>query len=599
MNTILEIITDELRNIFKNKNYDFKRVNAAISNRPDLCEFQCNACMMLAKQLDKKPIDLANEIVADLKNSKIFAKAEAVMPGFINLNVDKVFLKTYLQDMKKSKNYGFEKKDKKLIVLDFGGPNVAKPLHVGHLRSAIIGESIKRILKFADDRVISDVHLGDWGLQIGLIIEELRHRKPDLVYFDKNFIGEYPKLPPFTIEELEDIYPCASKKIKYTQDASSEEIEKAKEFKEKAMQATYKLQNGDKAFRAIWKHIIDVSVNDLKRNYKKLDVSFDLWKGESDANDYIKELIDILKNKNICYESDGALVVDVSNPDDKTQIPPCLILKSDGASLYATSDLATIIQRQKDYKPDEIIYITDIRQSLHFEQVFRVVRKAGILEENQKLIHIGFGTVNGKDAKPFKTRDGGVMRLENLIKDVSSLVYEKIKSNRDIEDKKAKEIADIVGAAALKYADLSNQASKDYIFDMEKFTSFEGNTGPYILYTIVRIKSILNKYYKDDIPLVDIEKLKEAKTDIEKNLFLELSKFNEVIKNTYNELAPNKLCQYIYSLANCFNSFYHDINILATKDESDKQSYISLISLTKDILDICIDMLGIKAPDYM
>lgn len=599
MYTILDMISRGLKAAFEKKSYDASKVSATVSNRPDLCEYQCNAAMALAKSVGKKPIDIANEVVEELKENPMFSEVAAVMPGFINLRISGEALSSYLKDMARDSAYGMEKEEEKNIVLDFGGPNVAKPLHVGHLRSAVIGESIKRILRFNGDKVIGDIHLGDWGLQMGLIIEELRDRKPDLVYFDENYTGEYPSEAPFTIAELEDIYPKASAKTKYSDDATKEEKEKAESFKARAMEATFKLQNGDKAFRAIWHHIIAVSVSDLKKNYERLDVSFDIWKGESDAQKYIPQLIEDLVSKKLAYESNGALVVDVTNEDDKMEIPPCLIRKSDGAALYATSDLATIVERQKLYRPDEFIYVTDIRQSMHFNQVFRVTRKAKLIDDTQKLVHIGFGTVNGKDGKPFKTRDGGVMRLENLISDVCKLVYDKIKAGRDIEDNEAKKIADIVGVAALKYADLSNQASKDYVFDMDKFTSFEGNTGPYILYTIVRIKSILNKYYKTSAKEVDIDELLVANSPSEKNLSLELAKFNEIMRGAYLELAPHKICQYIYSLSNAFNSFYHEVNILSTEDEKQKRSYLALISFTKDILNTCINVLGIEAPEYM
>lgn len=333
MYTILDMISRGLKVAFEKKSYDAGKVSATVSNRPDLCEYQCNAAMALAKSVGKKPIDIANEVVEELKENPMFSEVAAVMPGFINLRISGEALSSYLKDMARDSAYGLEKEEEKNIVLDFGGPNVAKPLHVGHLRSAVIGESIKRILRFNGDKVISDIHLGDWGLQMGLIIEELRDRKPDLVYFDENYTGEYPSEAPFTIAELEDIYPKASAKTKYSDDATKEEKEKAESFKARAMEATFKLQNGDKAFRAIWHHIIAVSVSDLKKNYERLDVSFDIWKGESDAQKYIPQLIEDLVSKKLAYESNGALVVDVTNEDDKMEIPPCLIRKSDRKSV--------------------------------------------------------------------------------------------------------------------------------------------------------------------------------------------------------------------------------------------------------------------------
>ena len=478
-------------------------------------------------------------------------------------------------------------------MLDYGGPNVAKPLHVGHLRSAIIGESIKRIGRFAGHRVIGDVHLGDWGLQMGLIITELKLRNPGLCYFDENYVGEYPAEPPFTISELEEIYPTASGKSKEDE-----------AYKEAAMQATSELQRGRSGYQALLSHILNVSVADLKQNYEKLNVSFELWKGESDAQPYIPDMVEKMKKDGYAHESDGALVVDVAEETDAKEVPPCIILKSDGASLYSTTDLATIIWRMQDYKPDEIIYVTDKRQALHFTQVFRCAKKTGLVAPEMELKHIGFGTMNGKDGKPFKTRDGGVMRLEYLLKEINDEMLKKIMENRktkenlDISAEEAKEIAQMIALAAVKYGDLSNQASKDYIFDIDRFTSFEGNTGPYILYTVVRIKSILNKYrgLGGDESSADIE---AAHSESEKNLMLELSRFNAVMENAFEETAPHKICSYIYDLANAFNSFYHGTKIMSEENEQTQKSYIRLLALTKAVLEICIDVLGFAAPERM
>ena len=514
------------------------------------------------------------------------------MPGFINLKLSESFLADYMNGMAADEKLGLEEPAKKeTIIVDFGGANVAKPLHVGHLRSAVIGESVKRMGRFLGHNVIGDVHLGDWGLQMGLIIEELRDRKPELPYFDENYTGEYPVEAPFTISELEEIYPAASGKSK---------VDEA--FKERAHQATLKLQKGYPPFRAIWKHIMNVSVADLKKNYSNLNVDFDLWKGESDAEPYIQKMIDTLETQGLVHESQGALVVDVAEEGDAKEIPPCLIRKSDGASLYATSDLATIVEREEDFKPDRYIYVVDKRQAMHFEQVFRVAKKAGIVKPETQMVFLGFGTMNGKDGKPFKTREGGVMRLEKLIADIDEAVYQRIMENRTVSEEEAKETAKIVGLAALKYGDLSNQASKDYIFDTDRFISFEGNTGPYILYTIVRIKSILNKYKENGGQVTEKgveKKILPAKGVSEKALMLQLSKYNEVIENGFAETAPHKICQYIYELANAFNSFYHDTKILSEEDPSVKDSYIGLITLTRRTLEICIGLLGIEAPERM
>lgn len=588
MKKLLELITEEFEKAFEQNEYDKKLGKVVVSNRPDLCQYQCNGAMAGAKLYHKAPIMIANQVVESLQENEMFESVEAVMPGFINIKLNSEFVAKYLNDMKEADKYGCENKAPETIVIDYGGANVAKPLHVGHLRSAVIGESVKRIERFMGNKVISDVHLGDWGLQMGLIITELECRKPDLVYFDESYTGEYPEEAPFTISELEEIYPCASAKSKVDE-----------EFKEKAHQATLKLQSGYAPYTAIWKHIMKVSVEDLKKNYGNLNVDFDLWKGESDAQPYIPGLIQDLIDKKLAYESQGALVVDISKEDDTKELPPCIVRKSDGAALYATSDLATIIQREQDYKPNHYIYVADKRQELHFTQVFRVSKKANIVDENTKMEFLGFGTMNGKDGKPFKTRDGGVMRLENLIAQINKAVYDKIMENRTVSEEEANNTAKIVGLAALKYGDLSNQASKDYIFDIDRFASFEGNTGPYILYTIVRIKSILEKY-KAESGNADVN-LTVINTDngSQMQLMLEVAKFNEIIENAAEELAPHKICSYVYDLSNAFNRFYHETKILAEENQTKKAGYIALINLTINVLEQCIDLLGFSAPDRM
>lgn len=601
MKKILDIISEEIKAAFEKASYASDNVKAVVSNRPDLCEYQCNGAMALAKSAGKAPIMIAEEVVENLKNSEILKDVSAVKPGFLNFNLNEEFLANYLNDMANDENgrFGIDKDaDAKKIVIDFGGPNVAKPLHVGHLRSAIIGESVKRILRFMGNDVTGDVHLGDWGLQMGLIITELKERKPELPYFDESFSGEYPKEAPFTISELEEIYPTASKKTKETLDDGKTLTEAAVAYKTKALDATYKLQMGDKGYRALWKHIMSVSLADLKKNYDNLNVSFDLWKGESDVQDEIAPMVEDFKTKGLAYESDGALVVDVVLDSDTKEVPPCIILKSDGAALYTTTDLATIVQRKRELNPGHIVYVVDKRQDMHFVQVFRCAKKTGIIGEDVKLDFLGFGTMNGKDGKPFKTRDGGVMRLEMLLNDINEEMYKKITSNHDIEENEAKEISKIVGLAAVKYGDLSNQATKDYIFDIDKFTSFEGNTGPYILYTIVRIKSILNKYAEAGGNLTGL-KIGTYCSDSEKNLSLALTGLSAMVENAYAELAPHKICAYIYEVANALNSFYHENKILAEEDENKKKSYLALLLLTKGVLEMCIDLLGFEAPEHM
>ena len=589
MKKILDLITEKMVTAFEEAGYDTKYAKVTLSNRPDLCEYQCNGAMAAAKEYKKAPIIVAGAVVEQLQKDAMFEMVEAVNPGFMNLKLSPEFLAGYLCDMQSDEErLGSEKvAEPKTIMIDYGGPNVAKPLHVGHLRSAIIGESIKRIGQFMGHRVIGDVHLGDWGLQMGLIITELKLRKPELFYFDADYAGEYPVEAPFTISELEDIYPTASGKSKVDE-----------KFKEEAMQATFELQQGRRGYQALLSHILNVSVNDLKKNYENLNVSFELWKGESDAQPYIPEMVQKMKEEGHAYISEGALVVDVKEETDTKEIPPCMILKSDGASLYNTTDLATIVWRMQDYHPDEIIYVVDKRQELYFTQVFRCARKTHLVEADTKLKFLGFGTMNGKDGKPFKTREGGVMRLENLILGINEEMYKKIAENRTVEEAQARETAKVVALSAVKYGDLSNQASKDYIFDMERFTSFEGHTGPYILYTIVRMKSILTKY-KEAGKDASSAKILPAHSESEKSLMIEIGKFNGMMESAFEDIAPHKVCSYIYDLANAFNHFYHETKIMAEEDETIQASYIRLLELTKRALEISIDVLGFSAPDRM
>ena len=588
MKKLVEILTYEVEAAFEKAGYDKQYAKVTLSNRPDLCEYQCNGAMAAVKVYRKAPIMIANDVVAALEGSMCIEKVEAVNPGFINITLDAEFVASYLKKMNAEDKLGVgEPEHKKTIMVDYGGANVAKALHVGHLRPAIIGESVKRIGRYVGHEVIGDVHLGDWGSQMGLVMMELKRRQPELPYFDESFEGEYPTESPFTIEELGEIYPTASAYAKVNE-----------EFKEAALQATYQLQNGHRGYTALWRHIMDVSLPDLKQNYSNLNVEFDLWKGEADAKPYIADMVEYLKKEGYAHEDQGALVVDVKEETDTKEIPPCMILKSDGAALYATTDLATLVEREQVYKPDQVIYVTDKRQEMHFEQVFRCAKKTGIVRPETELKHIGFGTMNGKDGKPFKTRDGGVMRLSELVGDINSKMYEKIVENHAIEENEAKDTAKKVGLAALKYGDLSNQAAKDYVFDVDRFISFEGNTGPYILYTIVRIKSILNKYEETGSKVADCQ-IQKSESASEKALMLEVAKFNLVMENAYEELAPHKVCAYIYDLANAFNRFYHETKILSEENETRKAGFIALLAITKRVLEACIDVLGFEAPERM
>ena len=592
MKKIIDVLQEVMEGGFEQAGYDKKLGFVTVSNRPDLCQYQCNGAMAAAKQYKMAPFQIAEKVVEAVKENDVFEKIEMVKPGFINITVSGKLLVDFGKAMITEEKFGIPAPEKeRTVVIDYGGANVAKPLHVGHLRPAIIGESVKRICRFMGDKVIGDVHLGDWGLQIGLIINEVRHRQPELPYFDADFTGEYPKEAPFTISDLEQIYPHASGYAKEHED-----------YMQEAQQITAQLQEGHPGYIALWQHILSVSIEDLKKNYDKLDVHFDLWKKESDAQPYIPDMVEKMKADGLAYMSEGALVVDVTEEGDKKELPPCLIVKSNGASLYATTDLATIVEREKLFQPDEIIYLADKRQSLHFTQVFRVAKKAKITRPEVGLVFIGFGTMNGKDGKPFKTRDGGVLRLQALREQINEEVYKKMMENRDYEETEAREISETVGLAALKYGDLSNQASKDYIFDIERFASFEGNTGPYILYTIVRIKSLLAKYSQNGGSVSEkgeAGKLMIPNSQSEINLYLTLAKFGDMMQAAYKEKAPHKICQFIYELSENFNHFYHENSILANEDDERKASYIQLLILVKNVLEQCIDLLGFQAPEKM
>ena len=588
MKKLLDLISEEVKKAFAEAGYEEELGRVTVSNRPDLCEYQCNGAMAGAKKYHKAPIVIAGEVAEKLKESAVFSEAVSAAPGFLNLKVKEEFLADYLKEMGEASKFGVSEPGKgKKIIIDYGGPNVAKPLHVGHLRSAIIGESIKRIYRYAGAEVIGDIHLGDWGLQMGLIIYELSLRKPELPYFDEEFDGEYPKEAPFTISELEEIYPMASGKSK--EDAA---------YKEKAMEATFKLQNGVRGYRALWDHIIQVSVEDLRKNYDRLNVEFDLWKGESDVQGRIPGMVEYMKREGYAHESEGALVVDVVKEDDTKEVPPCMILKSDGAALYNTTDLATIEERMEKIAPDELIYVVDKRQELYFEQVFRCARKTKLVKPETELKFLGFGTMNGKDGKPFKTREGGVMRLEYLLEEVYKEMLGKISENKEMSVEEAKKTAEIVALSAVKYGDLSNQASKDYIFDIQRFTSSEGNTGVYLLYTMVRIKSILNKYREQG---GKTEKTQIAVTGNEsaKELMKAVAGFGAMIENAYLETAPHKVCAYMYDLANALNHFYHETKILTQENEAEKSAYIALLALTLRVMEECIGLLGFSAPERM
>lgn len=596
MQTVIDVLSEIFSQAFANAGYDAGLGRVVVSARPDLCQFQCNGAMSAAKQYRKAPLMIANDVIAALPENDVVETVSVVAPGFVNITVKDEFICRYLEEMRAAPDCGFAKTDNpQTIIIDYGGPNVAKPLHVGHLRSAVIGECLKRLNRFAGHKVVADAHLGDWGLQMGLIIHELSLRQPDLPYFDENYQGEYPAEPPFGLKDLEEIYPYASGKSKEDE-----------AYLEAARRATKEMQDGRRGYRALLRHIIGVSLPDLKRNYARLDVDFDLWLGESDADPYIPAMVKMMQDKGFAYKSEGALVVDVKEESDTAPIPPCIILKSDGSAIYETTDLATLVQREQDFHPDRVMYVVDKRQGLHFERVFRCARKTGVVRPETELSFIGFGTVNGKDGKPFKTRSGGTMKLSELLDTVESKVA--IKGEEEMDAAELKELKQIIGLAAIKYGDLMNPCESNYIFDIDKFASFEGNTGPYILYTMVRIKSILAKL-KERHP--DISAALSAaghgaqqfspafSVSSERELALSLTRFSHAVSEAQKKDAPSLICSYIYEISNKFNVFYHDKKILAEENKDTLRALVALITLTLNVLDICINILGFRAPDKM
>ena len=587
MKTVIEDLSEIFTKAFADAGYDKDLGRVVVSARPDLCQYQVNGAMSAAKQYRKAPMMIANDVLAQVPANDLIENISLVAPGFINITVKDSFLTSYMQEMLISPDCGFEKTNTpKTIVFDYGGPNVAKPLHVGHLRSAVIGEALKRMNRFYGNKVIADIHLGEFGLQMGLVIHELSIRQPDLPYFDENYTGEYPTEAPFTLKDLEEIYPCASSKSK------EDEV-----YLTAARQATVELQQGRRGYRALWKHIMNVSLPDLKRNYDRLDVTFDYWLGESDSESYIPDMVQLMKDKGFAYISEGALVVDVKEETDTAPIPPCIILKTDGSAIYETTDLATLVQREHDFKPDRVAYVVDKRQNLHFERVFRCAKKTGIVPPTTELSFIGFGTVNGKDGKPFKTRAGGTMKLSDMLDLVEKAVN--IKDSDQLSAEEVTKLSQIIGLAAIKYGDLMNPSESSYIFDLDKFASFEGNTGPYILYTMVRIKSILAKLKEKNPSVLEKATFAAFTSASERDLALSLTRFSHTINEAVKKDAPSMICSYIYETSNKFNVFYHDKKILAEENETTLKSLVALITLTLNTLNIAINLLGFTAPEKM
>ncbi|NLD86864.1 MAG: arginine--tRNA ligase [Clostridiales bacterium] len=586
MEAITSILTKTVADAFEKCGYDGSNVTVTTSDRLDLCQFQSNSAFAASKRAKKPPFVVAEEVSKALGENPIFEKAEFAKPGFINLTLTDEYLVAHTNKIISDEHMGIvqaERPDK--IILDYGGPNVAKPLHVGHLRPAIIGEAIKRIAIACGHTVIGDIHLGDWGLQIGLVIAELSERYPTYACFTDDFTGDKSEVPEITPEELTEVYPFASNRAK-----------EDREFSLKARVATAELQKGREGYIALWKKIMKVSLKEMRREYDKLNVHFDLWYGESDAEPYVPELLKILTEKGLLRESEGAMVVDVQEETDKAPMPPVIIKKSDDSNIYATTDLATILQRYHKFAPDKMWYVTDKRQELHFTQVFRCAKKAQLVPDEVEFGHFGFGTMNGKDGKPYKTRDGGVMRLGDFIKTVIDGALEKMTESDYVSDEDMEENARRIGVAAIKFGDLINHRAKDYIFDIDKFLSFEGKTGTYILYTVTRINSILKKLGIDPS---ESRALNGIYTEAERELLLKLSLTTNVFARSLSEKAPNYICENLFDIASLFSTFYHDSRIIDEPDEEKKSSWIALMLLTRKFLCHSLDALGIETVESM
>ncbi|CDA72047.1 arginyl-tRNA synthetase [Ruminococcus sp. CAG:579] len=583
--SITKILTDKLSAAFAECGYSAELGTVVTSDRPDLCQFQCNGAFAGAKLYHKAPRMIAADAAAKLEGDADLEKVEVVGAGFINITVSDEFLLGYVKQALADENLGIPQAEKpETVVLDYGGPNVAKPLHIGHLRSAVIGEALKRLVRATGRKTISDVHLGDWGLQMGLVMAELQERHPEWACFAEDFDAENFAGVNLDAESLNVIYPFASAKSKENDD-----------FKQKARAVTAKLQKGDPGYTALWREIIRISVADMKKNYENLNVDFDYWYGESDAEKYVPELLDVLNEKGLLHESQGAMVVDVAEESDKITIPPVIIKKSDNSNIYATTDLATLIQREHDFKPDQIWYIVDARQGLHFTQVFRCAKKAGIVPEEVTLAHIGYGTMNGADGKPYKTREGGVMRLADFYNTVYEAALERVSASNFSKDADREDIARKITVATIKFGDLVNYCMKDYVFDMDKFMAPDGKTGSFLLYTIARINSILKKAEGAG------EQFDSAAvyTDSERDLLLKISLSGEAFALAYREKAPSVICENAYQLASAFSKFYHDNHILTEEDADKKRAWLNICEAVRTVLEKHLDVLGIEPVEMM
>lgn len=579
-----------MSNSFKQLGFDSAYGIVVDSARPDLSQFQCNGALTAAQVSKQEPRRVAQQVIDSLKqyNDKLFSNLSIAGPGFINISVNDFYLAEYANELKNDKRVGIKLSSRpSKIIIDFGGPNVAKPMHVGHLRSAIIGDSLQRILIFLGENVISDIHLGDWGTQMGMLICELKMRCPELSYFKQSNNGSFPDSCPVTISQLEEMYPTASKRFKTDETAMKE-----------ALLATTELQNGRSGYVALWKHFVTLSIKELKKDFETIGVHFDLWQGESSYKERMVKLVSMSKKIGKAVISDGALVIPVAESNDQKEFPPLILEKASGGYLYATSDLAAIQERIENHSADEIIYVVDKRQNLHFEQVFRAAKLLNLVKEETRLLHVGFGTMNGTDGKPFKTRQGGVMKLADLVSLVKSKALERIKTAgiaKDLTEVEQESVVNKVAIATLKFADLSNHRESDYIFDIDKFTQFEGKTGPYLLYTAVRIKSILRNASEKRLDGGKII----LSSEVERKLILQLCVLPDVLTSVRESLLPNYLCDFAYSLAQEFNRFYRECHILSEADKAKQESWISLVTLVLSELEVVLNLLGIEIPEKM
>lgn len=589
MPSLTERLTEITSDAFAECGYDRRYGEVHVSDRPDLGQFQCNGALAAAKAHKANPREIAQQVADLLTANDALGAVSIAGPGFINLTLAGTFLTNWVQAATTDDRLGVDKiSAPQKVVIDYGGPNVAKPMHVGHLRAAIIGESVKRIARFLGHDVVGDVHLGDWGLQMGMLISEMARRQPDLPYFNPEFTGPYPEESPVTIGDLEEMYPTASAKAQ--EDPSVMDAARA---------ATFALQQGRPGYRALWRHFHDVSIAEMKADYATLNVEFDLWLGESDTQDRIARLIDRLRHGGFAYKSEGALVMDVAEPGDKKEIPPLMLLKSDGAVLYGTTDLATIDQRVRDLNAELVVYVVDSRQGDHFQQVFRAAHRSGIAPESVRLEHAGFGTMNGTDGRPFRTRAGDVMKLKDLMQLVTDKATERMTEAEVAKDYDADEraaIARMVGMATLKYADLMNHRTRDYVFDLDRFSSFEGRTGPYLLYTAIRTKSILRKAAARGLGSGG---LLPPASDMERNVMLKIVELSDVLCRAWDGRAPNHLCEFGYNLATTFNRFYHEHHILSERDAARQASWLALSACCVRVLELTLDLLGIEVPERM